>query len=73
MSSDAKNNEPTMATTQQKRSSATQFSNLMAQKRDTDTAERRANFSEQKIGKPGFIGQIWNDFVRGEASGEVKK
>ncbi|KAF2400980.1 hypothetical protein EJ06DRAFT_530062 [Trichodelitschia bisporula] len=44
------------------------FENLENQKRDTSSPgseERRASITEQRVGKPGYIEQMWNSLTRG--------
>ncbi|KAM3086634.1 hypothetical protein ACMFMG_000760 [Clarireedia jacksonii] len=48
----------------------TLFAGLMNQKRnsiDAATAARRQSFNEQAP-KPGFLGQMWNNFTKGPSS-----
>ncbi|KAI9670385.1 MAG: hypothetical protein M1817_004428 [Caeruleum heppii] len=51
------------------------FSGLMNQKRnsaDASAAARKASFDEQKTA-PGFVGQMWNNFVKGAGPSGASK
>ncbi|KAF2201570.1 hypothetical protein GQ43DRAFT_31305 [Delitschia confertaspora ATCC 74209] len=52
---------------QRRRSSATRFGNLYAQKRsdDPESTNRRLSTQDARIGTPGMFGTWWNNFTRG--------
>ncbi|KAL2351717.1 hypothetical protein BJ546DRAFT_991868 [Cryomyces antarcticus] len=58
---------------ERRRSSAGLFSNLMAQKRnpeDANAAARRTSITEQNTTKPGFLGNAWNNMMKGSGPGQ---
>ncbi|KAI1767621.1 hypothetical protein GGR53DRAFT_463308 [Hypoxylon sp. FL1150] len=63
-------NSPSPSSPSERRgSSGPAFDGLMNQKRGSDASStaRRASLHEQKP-QPGFIGQMWHNFVRGPQS-----
>ncbi|KAF2810275.1 uncharacterized protein BDZ99DRAFT_462862 [Mytilinidion resinicola] len=70
----AGSNKAPESTSERRRSSVTKplFANLAAHNRNPETAARRASFGEQKVGQPGIIGKMWNNWTKGDGGSAAK-